>query len=103
MNMLYNSADKKLSTIEELKSFLMDFFKDEDIKIFLFGSRAKGNFTAISDIDLGFLSDYDIDYKLSCLREILENSNIVQKVDIVNLKNAPHLQKTVQSEGVRWI
>ena len=33
---------KKIKIIEDLKQFLKEFFKDEDVKIFLFGSRAEG-------------------------------------------------------------
>ncbi|MHB1679693.1 MAG: nucleotidyltransferase family protein [bacterium] len=92
-----------ISSIEELKDFLRDFFNNEKVKIFLFGSRAKGNFRPASDIDLAFLSEDDISYKLSLLRDILENSNLAQKVDIIELKKAPQLKSVIDDEGIRWI
>ena len=46
-----------IRTIEELKEFIKDFFKDEKVEVYLFGSRARGDNTPFSDIDLGFISD----------------------------------------------
>ncbi len=92
-----------ISSIEELKAFLKEFFNGKGVEIFLFGSRAKGNFRPTSDIDLAFLSEDDISYKISLLKEILENSNLVQKVDIIELKKAPQLKSVVDSDGIRWI
>ncbi|MCL5673754.1 MAG: nucleotidyltransferase domain-containing protein [Deltaproteobacteria bacterium] len=92
-----------ISSIEDLKSFLKDFFNGEEVEIFLFGSRAKGNFRQTSDIDLAFLSEGEISYKLSLLKDILENSNLAQKVDIIELKKAPRLKQVIDNEGIRWI
>ncbi|MCL4428487.1 MAG: nucleotidyltransferase domain-containing protein [Deltaproteobacteria bacterium] len=92
-----------ITSIDELKSFLCLFLKDSDVEVFLFGSRASGKSTYTSDIDLAFLSNDDISYKLSALREILDDSNLPQKVDLIDLKNAPSLKNIVKSEGIRWI
>ena len=94
---------RKIKTIEDLKQFLQEFFKDEDVKIYLFGSRAEGKNSPYSDIDLAFESNRDISKKLSQLKYILEESNLPYKVDIVNLKNAPYLRKTVKEKGQRWL
>ena len=94
---------KSISSIKELQDFLKDFLKDYDIEVFLFGSRATGKFTDTSDIDIAFLSNDDISYVLSMLREIIDNSNLIQKVDLIDLKNAAMLKDIVKNEGVRWI
>ena len=94
---------QKIKTIEDLKQFLKEFFKDEDVKVYLFGSRAEGKNTPYSDIDLAFESDKYISKKLSQLRYILEESNLPYKVDIVDLKNAPYLRKTVKEKVKRWL
>jgi predicted nucleotidyltransferase len=52
-----------ISSIEELKTFLKEFFNGKEVEIFLFGSRAKGNFRPTSDIDLAVLSEDDISYQ----------------------------------------
>jgi len=92
-----------IKTIKELKEFLKNFFKNREIKIFLFGSRARGNSSRFSDIDIGFLSNDDISKELSLLREIIENCNIPYKVDIVNLSENKELLKVVLNEGQRWL
>ncbi|MGC8555275.1 MAG: nucleotidyltransferase family protein [Candidatus Acidulodesulfobacterium sp.] len=92
-----------ISSIKDLQNFLKDFLKDSDVKVFLFGSRATGNSSYASDIDLAFLSNEDISYKLSLLREILDNSNLLYKVDLIDLKKAPALKEIIDDEGIRWI
>ena len=94
---------QKIKTIEDLKQFLQEFFKNEDVKIYLFGSRAEGRNTSYSDIDLAFESNQDISKKLSQLKYILEESNLPYKVDIVELKNAPYLRKVIKEKGKRWL
>ncbi|MHB1661536.1 MAG: nucleotidyltransferase family protein [bacterium] len=95
--------EKSVSSINDLQNLLKDFLKDSNVEVFLFGSRATGKSAYSSDIDLAFLSNDDISYKLSLLREILDNSNLIQKVDIIDLKKAPALKDIVFSEGIRWI
>ena len=94
---------RSVSSIKELQDLLKDVLKGYNVEVFLFGSRATGKSVYSSDIDLAFLSNDDISYKLSMLREILDNSNLLQKVDLIDLKNAPALKDIVNSEGIRWI
>ena len=101
--MYYEKYADSITSINELKNFLNFFFKDSGVEVFLFGSRASGKSTYTSDIDLAFASNDDISYKLSILREILDDSNLPQKVDLIDLKNAPSLKNIVKSEGIRWI
>ena len=95
--------EKSVSSIKELQDLLKDVLKDYNVKVFLFGSRATGKSIHSSDIDLAFLSNDNISYTLSLLREILDNSNLLQKVDLIDLKKAPALKDIVNSEGIRWI
>lgn len=93
----------KIKTVEDLKQFLKEIFKEENVKVYLFGSRAEERNTEHSDIDLAFESDKDINKKLSQLKYILEESNLPYKVDIVDLKSASYLRKTVKEKGKRWL
>jgi len=86
--------------IDELKKFLKEFFKDDNVKIYLFGSRARGDFRKYSDIDIAIESDSDLRDKIIELKNILEESNLIYKVDIVDLKKAPYLDK---KDMIRWI
>jgi len=93
----------KLETIEDLMKFLKDFFKDEKVEIYLFGSRARGDNTPFSDIDIGFLAKEDISNKLTVLRYILEEGNFPYKVDLVDLSYDSELLACVLREGKKWL
>ena len=73
-----------LKTINNLKEFLVDFFKGKEVKLFLFGSRARGDNTIFSDIDIGILSDKDISKDIVILREILKNLIFHIKLILLN-------------------
>ncbi|WP_221928602.1 nucleotidyltransferase family protein [Balnearium lithotrophicum] len=92
-----------METIEDLKRFLKEFFKNEQVNIYLFGSRAREDNTPFSDVDIGFLADHDISDKLVLLREVLEESNFPYKVDLVDLSSNGELLKIALKEGKRWL
>ncbi len=89
-----------MKNIDDLKTFLIDNFPDD--KIYLFGSRAKNKASIYSDIDIAIESKQNIKTKLSHVKHLIEESNLVQKVDLVNLVNAPYLQEIVKQEGIQW-
>jgi len=93
----------KIRSIDELKAFLGEYFDPDEVDLFLFGSRARGDYSRFSDIDLGIYKKKKVDLKISLLREILENSNLPFKVDIVVLNNNKKFKDIVSKEGVRWI
>ncbi len=93
----------KIETLEDLRRFLEEFFKDQEVEVYLFGSRARGDFSPYSDVDIAIHSQKDLSEKLTLLREILKESNFPLKVDIVELKKVPYLVETVNKEGIRWL
>ena len=93
--MIYNIED-----IEDLKNFLKEYFKNTDVKVYLFGSRAKGKNRKYSDIDLAIESKNDIKDKIEELKSIIEESNLIYKVDIVELSKADFLKN---EEMVLWL
>lgn len=74
------------------------------IKITLFGSHARGDYTERSDIDLAI----DIGRKLTVLelaqaQNVLEVLNIPQRIDIVDMHRIPaELKATIIKEGILW-
>ena len=95
---------RKLETIQDFRSFLKDFFQGKKVKIYLFGSRAKGSYTERSDIDIAVLSDKDISFELALLREIIENSNLPQTVDVIDLNTVDsEFREQILKEGVLWV
>jgi predicted nucleotidyltransferase len=92
-----------IKTIDDFKNLLSIFFQSVDVEIYLFGSRAKETNSEFSDIDIGILSKKDIKNKILLLKEILEESNLPYKVDIVYLNNNPKFKKIAIKEGIRWV
>ncbi len=74
-------------------------------KIYLFGSRARGDYKSISDIDLA-LDDKGrkIDAReIVKAKNILDALNIPHKIDVVDFNSVPEeLQKIILREGVLW-
>ena len=95
---------QKLETIQGFKNFLKDFFQGKNVRIYLFGSRAKGSYTKRSDIDIAVLSDEDISFELALLREIIESSNLPQTVDVIDLNTVDsEFREQILKEGVLWV
>jgi len=89
-----------MKTIQDLKDFLLKAFPQEHI--YLFGSRARGDASAYSDIDIAIESSSTLSEKLSQVRFDIEESLIPYKVDLVELSKAPYLREIIQKEGVLW-
>ncbi len=95
---------RPIRTVEDIRRTITEIFSGKNVKVYLFGSRARGDHTLRSDLDLGFLSDDDIRYELSVLREILEESHVPFRVDVVDLSRVdPEFRNHVMEEGVLWI
>ena len=91
-------------SLEQIKSVILDAFRDDDIRIILFGSRARGDYNRRSDIDIGILPRKKYNYKkLIFLKEKLENINIPYKVDIVDISKVSEIfRKKALKEGEIW-
>ncbi len=89
-----------MKTIKELR----DYLKRElpDTRIYLFGSRARGDHAEYSDYDIAIESDQNLKSKITQIKMTIESSNIPFKIDIVELSKAPYLKDTIQKEAIRW-
>lgn len=84
-----------------LKNLVLDELKNENVKIFLFGSRAKGDNYQASDVDIGLIPCNDLDeFKISLLKEKIENSSIPYKVQVVNFN---HVSEDFKKEALKDI
>ena len=88
-----------MKTIQEVKDFLVAQFPHE--KIYLFGSRARGEESMHSDIDIAIDGDA-LGSRLSHARFVLEESLVPYKIDLVDLSKASYLKGIIQKEGVVW-
>jgi predicted nucleotidyltransferase len=69
--------------------------------IWLFGSRATGGASPVSDFDLAVWADEDVFARLVRAREELEESTIPFRVDVVDLREAPEtLAEEVRRKGI---
>ena len=69
--------------------------------VWLFGSRATGRATPVSDFDLAVATDDDLSSALSRVREDLEESTIPFLIDLVNLRDVSEaLQDQVRQKGI---
>lgn len=85
----------------EILSILEQVLQDKKCQVYLFGSRAVGNYTEASDLDIAVLASENVRKELSTAREIIESSNIPFTVDLVDLSTASErLISRVQEEGI---
>jgi predicted nucleotidyltransferase len=90
--------------LERVKETVLNRLKGEPATVILFGSRARGDGSAGSDVDVGIIPKGMIDKgKLSLLREELENSNIPYKVELVNFAEvSAGFAKIALKDSVVW-
>ena len=88
-----------MKTIQEVKDFLIAQFPHE--KIYLFGSRARGDERVHSDIDIAIEGEA-LGSRLSQARFALEESLVPYKIDLVDLSTASYLKGIIQKEGIVW-
>jgi predicted nucleotidyltransferase len=91
-------------SIQDLKSLIFETLKGENITVLLFGSRAREDFSQVSDIDIGILPGDNFDQrKLVFLKERIENLNIPYTVDIVDLSRVSEaFKERALKEGIIW-
>lgn len=75
-----------------------------DAKIYLYGSRARGDHQESSDIDLAIDSHTKLSFtKLGEARSILEASQIPHRVDIVDYNSASErLRPLIDQDKIVW-
>ena len=85
---------------DSFKEIISLFESIEDLKkVYIFGSRARGDYVKTSDIDLAIESDKDV--KLRLLSK-LEDIRCILKFDVVDLKNIGNekLLDNIKKEGI---
>lgn len=88
----------------QARAIVLRALAGREVRVFLFGSRARGEAHPASDIDIGVLPEEPLPRGLLAeLREALEESAIPQTVDLVDLSEAdPGFRARVLAEGVEW-
>lgn len=75
-----------------------------EVKIYLFGSRARQTHTERSDIDLALNNGRKLEFwEIARARNVLEALNIPQKIDIVDMHSISNAMKEIiLKEGIEW-
>lgn len=90
--------------LDELERLVRERLRGRPARVFLFGSAARGEAGPTSDLDLAVLPLGPLPVGLLAgLRETLEDSGLVRRVDVVDLSQASAaLRREVEREGVEW-
>ena len=98
------SEEKQQDVLKETRRIAVDTLAAYPVKIYLFGSWARGTPSESSDIDLAIDSETPLPAGiLSTLRERLEESTIPWRVEVVDLRNAASsFRERVLHEGILW-
>jgi len=97
--------EKEERFLKELQRAVLNLLNGKDCKVYLFGSRARGDYRRSSDADIAVegLSEEEFRRFKSTLEEWLEESPIPFTVDVVNLSRVSDtLKEVVLKEGIRW-
>ena len=87
----------------EVKEFTRKFWQNQPVRIYLFGSWARGEAKRSSDVDIAIESKDDMSFLIGEFREALENSCIIYNVDVVDMNFAAEpLCKKIREEGIVW-
>ena len=87
----------------EVKEFTRKFWQNQPVRIYLFGSWARGEAKRSSDVDIAIESKDDMSFRIGEFREALENSCIIYNVDVVDMNFAAEsLCKKIREEGIVW-
>ena len=87
----------------EVKEFTRKFWQNQPVRIYLFGSWARGGAKRSSDVDIAIESREDMSFLIGEFREALENSCIVYNVDVVDMNFAAEsLCKKIREGGIVW-
>ncbi|MCJ7840133.1 nucleotidyltransferase domain-containing protein [Lederbergia sp. NSJ-179] len=98
-------SEQREQILNQLKDIVIGVLDGENVQVYLFGSWARHEEKASSDIDIAI---HSIDDDLSPekwleLHDKVEESTIPYHVDIVHLKKAnPKLVENVKREGIVW-
>jgi uncharacterized protein len=90
--------------VEQVRELVLRMLAPYDASVWLFGSRARGDATRASDVDVAVEAHEPLPPALlSDLQEALEESSIPYFVDVVDLGGTDEaFRARVKREGVAW-
>lgn len=104
--MVRPSASREPSEdLETVRQIVTTALRGQPARVFLFGSRARGDHRCTSDFDVAVLASRPLPRGLlGRIREAMEESRVPVRVDLVDLAEASTaLREQVLREGREWI
>lgn len=87
--------------IEKIRRMALDFLAGTPGRVYLFGSWARGTQHRGSDVDIAI--DGGNPGRIGALRELLEESTIPYRVDVVDMRLASEsLREQIRKDGIAW-
>ena len=85
------------------KDIVLDKLKEEHCRIFIFGSRARGDYHRFSDLDIGIIPLTEKTLNLADLQDYLNYESMIPfKVEIVNFAFADDKFKDQAMQKIIW-
>ncbi len=89
--------------VELVKKYVLENLKTYDCKIFVYGSRARGNNHRFSDLDVGILPQNNQRLPIDDIQDFLNYESIVPfKIDVVDFSIADEKFKKHALENIIW-
>jgi predicted nucleotidyltransferase len=86
-----------------IKTLVLQSLAEENVAVALFGSAAVGGDTCASDVDIAVIPRGDWKrWKLSSLRQDLEDLNVPYSVDLVDFSTVSNSFKTTALTSAVW-
>jgi len=90
--------------IQQLRKLIIDFLAGYNVRVYLYGSHAKGTTHKTSDVDIAILPKGKIPKDLfSRLREAIEESTIPYNVDVTDLTQvSDEFRRQILKDAILW-
>jgi predicted nucleotidyltransferase len=90
--------------IADLRNAVVGFLSRDNARVFLFGSRARGDNAVVADVDIGIVPGEGFRKgKLALLREFIENLNVPYRVEIIDFSEVSDQFRTeALKDTVLW-
>ncbi len=89
--------------VEIAKSIVLEKLEEKRCRIFVFGSRARGDYHRFSDLDIGIIPLSDKTLNLPDLQDYLNYESLIPfKVEIVNFAIVDDKFKSKAMQNVIW-
>lgn len=93
-----------MNDYEKIRQIILKNLNGYSVQVYLFGSRATGKARPHSDFDIGIMPESKLPIGLlSSIKEALEESNIIYKIDLIDLSETEEsFRERILKEGILW-